>query len=134
MRKIRVLVAKVGLDGHDRGAKVIARAFRDAGMEVIYTGIRQTPEQVVAAAVQEDVDVVGLSSLSGAHEHLFPRVAKLLREQMGERVLVVGGGIIPDDEVPALKEAGIAAVFGPGTSLKEIIEFINANVNVSQAS
>ncbi len=129
MRKIRVLVAKVGLDGHDRGAKVIARAFRDAGMEVIYTGIRQTPEQVVAAAIQEDVDVVGLSSLSGGHELLFPRVAKLVKEQMGDKVLVVGGGVIPEDEIPALKEAGISAVFGPGTSLKEIIDFIQTNVN-----
>lgn len=129
MRKIRVLVAKVGLDGHDRGAKVIARAFRDAGMEVIYTGIRQTPEQVVAAAIQEDVDVVGLSSLSGGHELLFPRVAKLVKEQMGDQVLVIGGGVIPEDEVPALKEAGIAAVFGPGTSLQEIINFIHTRVN-----
>ncbi|MBA4603327.1 cobalamin B12-binding domain-containing protein [Thermoactinomyces mirandus] len=129
MRKIRVLVAKVGLDGHDRGAKVIARAFRDAGMEVIYTGIRQTPEQVVAAAIQEDVDVVGLSSLSGGHELLFPRVAKLVKEQMGDQVLVIGGGVIPEDEIPALKEAGIAAVFGPGTSLKEIIDFVHTHVN-----
>lgn len=129
MRKIRVLVAKVGLDGHDRGAKVIARAFRDAGMEVIYTGIRQTPEQVVAAAIQEDVDVVGLSSLSGGHELLFPRVAKLVKEQMGDQVLVIGGGVIPEDEVPALKEAGITAVFGPGTSLQEIINFIQTRVN-----
>lgn len=129
MRKIRVLVAKVGLDGHDRGAKVIARAFRDAGMEVIYTGIRQTPEQVVAAAIQEDVDVVGLSSLSGGHELLFPRVAKLAKEQMGDQVLVIGGGVIPEDEIPALKEAGIAAVFGPGTSLKEIIDFVHTHVN-----
>ncbi|MGA8942333.1 MAG: cobalamin B12-binding domain-containing protein [Thermoactinomyces sp.] len=129
MRKIRVLVAKVGLDGHDRGAKVIARAFRDAGMEVIYTGIRQTPEQVVAAAIQEDVDVVGLSSLSGGHELLFPRVAKMIKEQMGDHVLIVGGGVIPEDEVPALKEAGIAEVFGPGTPLKEIIEFIHTHVN-----
>ncbi|WP_258360383.1 cobalamin B12-binding domain-containing protein [Moorella sulfitireducens (nom. illeg.)] len=133
MRKIRVLVAKVGLDGHDRGAKVIARAFRDAGMEVVYTGIRQTPEQVVAAAIQEDVDVVGLSSLSGAHEHLFPRVAKLVKKQMGDKVLIVGGGIIPEEDIPALKEAGITAVFGPGTSLKEIIDFIKANVDVGQA-
>ncbi|WP_366018198.1 cobalamin B12-binding domain-containing protein [Thermanaeromonas sp.] len=128
MRKIRVLIAKPGLDGHDRGAKVIARALRDAGMEVIYTGIRQTPEQIVAAAVQEDVDVVGLSLLSGAHLHLFPKVVKLLREQVGDKVLVIGGGIIPEEDIPILKEQGVAAIFGPGTPTSVIIDFIKEKV------
>lgn len=127
-KPIRVLVAKPGLDGHDRGAKLIARALRDAGMEVIYTGLRQTPEQIVAAAVQEDVDVVGLSILSGAHNHLFPRVVELLKEQGVDDVLMVGGGVIPDDDIPALKEAGYAAIFTPGTTTKELIEFIKNNV------
>jgi len=124
-RKIRVLIAKPGLDGHDRGAKVIARALRDGGMEVIYTGIRQTPEQIVATAIQEGVDVVGLSCLSGAHNQLFPQVVKLLRKQGVDDVLVIGGGIIPYDDIPALKKAGIAAVFQPGTPTEEIITFIN---------
>lgn len=127
-RPIRVLVAKPGLDGHDRGAKVIARALRDAGMEVIYTGLRQTPEQIVAAAVQEDVDVVGMSILSGAHNHLFPRVVELLKEQGVDDVLVVGGGVIPDDDIPGLKEAGIAEIFTPGTTTTDMIEFIKNNL------
>ena len=127
-RKIRVLVAKPGLDGHDRGAKVIARALRDAGMEVIYTGIRQTPEQIAATAIQEGVDVVGLSCLSGAHNQLFPEVVKLLREKGGDDILIVCGGIIPYDDIPLLKEAGIREVFQPGTTTKEIITFIKAQV------
>ncbi|MBU0928843.1 MAG: cobalamin B12-binding domain-containing protein [Spirochaetes bacterium] len=127
-RKIRVLVAKPGLDGHDRGAKVIARALRDAGMEVIYTGLRQTPEQIVSAAVQEDVDVVAMSILSGAHNHLFPRVMDLLREKGVDDVLVIGGGVIPDDDIPGLKAAGIAGVFTPGTPTTETIEFIKNNL------
>lgn len=127
-KPIRVLVAKPGLDGHDRGAKLIARALRDAGMEVIYTGLRQTPEQIVAAAVQEDVDVIGLSILSGAHNHLFPRVVELLKEQGVDDVLIVGGGVIPDDDIPGLKAAGIDAIFTPGTTTTETIEFIKNNV------
>ncbi len=123
-QRIRVLIAKPGLDGHDRGAKVVARALRDAGMEVIYTGLRQTPEQIVAAAEQEDVDVVGLSVLSGAHNFLFPRVMELLREKGLGDIAVVGGGIIPNDDIPALKEKGIAGVFTPGSSLDEIVKFI----------
>jgi methylmalonyl-CoA mutase C-terminal domain/subunit len=121
--KIRVLIAKVGLDGHDRGAKIIARALRDAGMEVIYTGIRQTPEQVVNAAIQEDVDIVGLSSLAGGHDTLFPRVFKLLR-QKGSKALVIGGGIIPPEDAKKLKEQGISEIFGPGTNTRIIVEFI----------
>ncbi|MHA1723142.1 MAG: cobalamin B12-binding domain-containing protein [Candidatus Baldrarchaeia archaeon] len=127
-RKIKVLIAKPGLNGHDRGAKVVARALRDAGMEVIYTGLRQTPEQIVETAIQEDVDVVGLSILSGAHMTLLPRVVQLLREKGMDDVLVIAGGIIPTDDIPKLKEAGIAEVFGPGTPLKTIIEFIKKNV------
>jgi methylmalonyl-CoA mutase C-terminal domain/subunit len=127
-RKIRVLVAKPGLDGHDRGAKVIARALRDGGMEVIYTGIRQTPAQIAATAIQEGVDVVGLSCLSGAHNQLFPEVVKLLREKGGDDILVVCGGIIPYDDIPLLKEAGIREVFQPGTTTKEIIACIKAQV------
>ena len=128
MRPIRVLVAKPGLDGHDRGAKVIARALRDAGMEVIYTGLRQTPEQIVAAAVQEDVDVVGMSILSGAHNYLFPRVVELLKEQGVDDVLIIGGGVIPDDDIPTLKEAGVAEIFTPGTTTTEMIDFIKSNL------
>lgn len=128
-KKIRVLVAKPGLDGHDRGAKVIARALRDAGMEVVYTGIRQTPEMIAEAALQEDVDVVGMSILSGAHMALFPRVMDLLRENDMEDVLVVAGGIIPDEDVDALKEMGIKGIFGPGTTIDEIVGFIRENVS-----
>jgi methylmalonyl-CoA mutase C-terminal domain/subunit len=122
--KIRVLVAKPGLDGHDRGAKVVARALRDAGMEVIYTGIRQTPEMIVEAAVQEDVDVVGLSILSGAHLELFPPIVTGLKKKGKTDVLIVAGGIIPDEDIPALRKIGIKAVFGPGTPTYKIIEFI----------
>jgi len=122
--KIRVVIAKPGLDGHDRGAKVIARALRDAGMEVIYTGLRQTPEQIVAAALQEDADVIGLSILSGAHMHICPRVMELLREKQLDDVQVVVGGIIPDVDIPKLNEIGIHGVFLPGTPMQEIVEFI----------
>jgi methylmalonyl-CoA mutase C-terminal domain/subunit len=127
-KKIRVLVAKPGLDGHDRGAKVIARALRDAGMEVIYTGIRQTPEMIAEAALQEDVDVVGMSILSGAHMALFPKVMELLRENGLDDVLVVVGGIIPDEDVPTLHEMGIKGVFGPGTPTDTIVDFVRENV------
>jgi len=127
-KKIRVLVAKPGLDGHDRGAKVIARALRDAGMEVVYTGIRQTPEMIAEAALQEDVDVVGMSILSGAHLALFPRVMELLRENDMEDVLVVAGGIIPDEDVLRLREMGIQGVFGPGTRTDAIVDYIRENV------
>ncbi|RMG88554.1 MAG: cobalamin B12-binding domain-containing protein [Candidatus Dadabacteria bacterium] len=123
-KKIRVLIGKPGLDGHDRGAKVVARALRDAGMEVIYTGIRQTPEKIVAAAIQEDVDVVGLSCLSGAHMVLFPRVAQLLKEKGKGDVLLFGGGIIPVEDIPALKEAGFAEIFLPGTDTNDVVTFI----------
>lgn len=127
-RPIRVLVAKPGLDGHDRGAKVIARALRDAGMEVIYTGLRQTPEQIVAAAIQEDVDVVAMSILSGAHNHLFPKVVNLLREKGVDDVLIIGGGVIPEDDIPFLIESGIDAIFTPGTSTKDVVEYIKNNL------
>ena len=127
-RKIRVLIAKPGLDGHDRGAKVVARALRDAGMEVIYTGLRQTPEQIVNAVIQEDVDLVGLSILSGAHDYLFPRIMELLKEKGAENVLVVGGGVIPEEDIPMLKEAGFSEIFGPGTYTGEIVKYIQANV------
>src|SRR5690242_18316949 len=127
-KKIRVLVAKPGLDGHDRGAKVVARALRDAGMEVIYTGLRQTPEMIAEAALQEDVDVIGLSILSGAHMSLFPRIMELLKQNKLDDVLVFAGGIIPDEDMSALREMGIAAVFGPGTPTQETIDFIRANV------
>jgi len=130
-RKIRVLVAKPGLDGHDRGAKVVARMLRDAGFEVVYTGIRQTPQMIAEAALQEDVDVVGLSILSGAHMTLCPRVVELLRAQGQENVLVVVGGIIPEEDVALLKEAGIHGVFGPGTSSEEYIGFIREHVQVA---
>jgi methylmalonyl-CoA mutase C-terminal domain/subunit len=125
---IRVLVAKPGLDGHDRGAKVIARALRDAGMEVIYTGLRQTPEMIVSAAIQEDVDCVGLSILSGAHNAIVPRVTAMLREQGAADILVVLGGTIPEQDIAALKESGVSAVFGPGTSLDAVVTFIRENV------
>ena len=128
MDEIRVLIAKPGLDGHDRGAKIVARALRDAGMEVIYTGLRQTPEMIAEAALQEDVDVVGLSILSGAHMTLFPRVIELLRQNGMDKVIVVAGGIIPRTDVPALREIGVRVVFGPGTPLQEIVEAIRAEV------
>ena len=127
-RRIRVVIAKPGLDGHDRGAKVIARALRDAGMEVIYTGLRQTPEQIVAAALQEDADVIGLSILSGAHMHICPRIMELLGQQGLHDVLVVVGGIIPDVDVPKLNEIGVRGVFLPGTPMQHIVDFINRNV------
>ena len=127
-KKIRVLVAKPGLDGHDRGAKVIARALRDAGMEVIYTGLRQTPELIVNAALQEDADVIGLSILSGAHNAIVPRVMDLLRQNKMEDVLVLVGGIIPDQDIESLKQAGVAAIFQPGTAMEEIVQFIRAHV------
>ena len=125
MKKIRVLIAKPGLDGHDRGAKVIARALRDAGMEVIYTGLRQTPEMIASAAVQEDVDVIGLSILSGAHNTLCPQLMKLLHEKGMQDVTVLVGGIIPEADIPVLKQAGIAEIFLPGTSTQDIIDFIH---------
>jgi methylmalonyl-CoA mutase C-terminal domain/subunit len=128
MRKIRVVIAKPGLDGHDRGAKVIARALRDAGMEVIYTGLRQTPDQIVAAALQEDADVIGLSILSGAHMHICPRVMELLKERNLDDVLVVVGGIIPDVDIPKLQSAGVRGIFLPGTPMQQIIDFIRAHV------
>jgi methylmalonyl-CoA mutase C-terminal domain/subunit len=128
MRKIRVVIAKPGLDGHDRGAKVIARALRDAGMEVIYTGLRQTPEQVMSAALQEDADVIGLSILSGAHMHICPRLMQLLHEKGMDDVLVVVGGIIPDVDIPRLRDIGVKGIFLPGTPMQEIIDFIAANV------
>jgi len=123
-RKIRVLVAKPGLDGHDRGAKVVARGLRDAGMEVIYLGLRLTPEQIAEAAIQEDVDVVGLSCLSGAHMALFPKTVRLIREKSSKDILVIGGGIIPKKDIPKLEKAGLARIFGPGTPLEEIAKFI----------
>jgi methylmalonyl-CoA mutase C-terminal domain/subunit len=128
-RPIRVLVAKPGLDGHDRGAKVIARALRDAGMEVIYTGIRQTPEMIVEAAIQEDVDAILLSILSGAHMALFPRIMELLKENGVTDVLVAAGGILPDEDIPAIKALGIKGCFGPGTSTEEIIKFVRENIH-----
>ena len=127
MRKLRVVIAKPGLDGHDRGAKVIARALRDAGMEVIYTGLRQTPEQIVSAALQEDADVIGLSILSGAHNHIAPRLMELLKAKGLDDVLVVIGGIIPDVDIPKLRDIGVKGIFLPGTPMQEIIDFINAN-------
>jgi len=127
-RKIRVLIAKPGLDGHDRGIKVVARGLRDAGMEVIYLGLRLAPEQIAEAAIQEDVDVVGLSCLSGAHLSLFPKTVSLVREKGGRDILFIGGGIIPKKDIPKLREAGIAQVFGPGTPLTEIVRFIEENL------
>jgi methylmalonyl-CoA mutase C-terminal domain/subunit len=126
-RRIRVLIAKPGLDGHDRGAKIVARALRDAGMEVIYTGLRQTPEQIVTAALQEDVDVIGISILSGAHNTILPRICDLLRAQGMEDVLVIVGGIIPDEDIASLKKAGVAEIFQPGASTQEIIAFIRSH-------
>jgi methylmalonyl-CoA mutase C-terminal domain/subunit len=127
-KKIRVLAAKPGLDGHDRGIKVLASALMDAGMEVIYTGLRQTPQQIVQAAIQEDVDVIAMSVLSGAHDYLFPRVMELLKSQGVEDVLVIGGGIIPEEDIPALKDCGITEIFGPGTPTAEIVTFITENL------
>lgn len=126
-KRIRVLVAKPGLDGHDRGAKVVARALRDAGFEVIYTGIRLTPEQIAEAALQEDVNVVALSLLSGAHNTLFPKVVELIKAKGMDKVLVIGGGVIPDADIPGLKAAGVSEVFTPGTPTASIVEYINAN-------
>jgi methylmalonyl-CoA mutase C-terminal domain/subunit len=128
-RKLRILMAKPGLDGHDRGVKVVARALRDAGFEVVYTGLHQTPEQIVSAAIQEDVAAVGLSLLSGAHRILFPRVVDLLREQQSGDIQVFGGGIIPQDDFPWLKERGVRAIFTPGASTEDIIEWVRANIN-----
>lgn len=128
MAKVRILVAKPGLDGHDRGAKVVARALRDAGFEVIYTGIRLTPEQIAEAALQEDVNIVALSLLSGAHNTLFPKIVELLKAKGMEDVMVIGGGVIPESDIPGLKAAGIAAVFTPGTPTTDIVKFINENV------
>ena len=127
-KKIRVLAAKPGLDGHDRGVKVVASALMDAGMEVVYTGLRQTPSQIVEASIQEDVDVIAMSILSGAHDYLFPKVMELLKDKGVEDVLVIGGGIIPDEDIPALKDAGIAEIFGPGTTTKNIVNYIKENV------
>ena len=128
MSKVRVVIAKPGLDGHDRGAKVIARALRDAGMEVIYTGLRQTPEQIVAAALQEDADVIGLSILSGAHMHICPRLMELLRERGLDHVLVLVGGIIPDVDIPRLRAMGVQGIFLPGSPMQDIVQFINERV------
>jgi methylmalonyl-CoA mutase C-terminal domain/subunit len=133
-RRIRVLMAKPGLDGHDRGAKIVARALRDAGMEVIYTGLRQTPEQIVTAALQEDVDVIGISILSGAHNTILPRVCDLLRTQGMEDVLVIVGGIIPDEDIAGLKKAGVAEIFQPGASTQEIIAFIRSHSRTAPTS
>ena len=127
-KKLRILVAKPGLDGHDRGAKIIARALRDAGMEVIYTGLHQTPEMIVSAAVQEDVDAIGMSIMSGAHMTLFPAVLELLRKQKADDVLVFGGGIIPDEDIPRLKKAGVAEIFTPGSSTQDIVRWIRQNI------
>jgi len=132
-KRIRVLVAKPGLDGHDRGAKIVARALRDAGMEVIYTGLRQTPEQIARAAVQEDVDAIGISILSGAHNTIMPRICELLRAEHMDDVLLVVGGIIPEEDVPGLKQAGVAEVFQPGASTQEIVEFIRGHVTSKAA-
>src|SRR6056297_3645106 len=128
-KKIRILIAKPGLDGHDRGAKYIARALKDHGYEVVYTGIRQTPESIVQTAIQEDVDFVGLSLLSGAHNELFPKVVELLREQDADDIIVFGGGVIPDQDIPGLKEQGIAKIFTPGTPIKDVVKFIKQKTN-----
>jgi methylmalonyl-CoA mutase C-terminal domain/subunit len=128
-RKLRVMVAKPGLDGHDRGARIIARAYRDAGFEVVYTGLHQTPEEIVEAAIQEDVDMLGLSSLAGAHRYLFPRVIELLKEKGAEDIVVCGGGIIPDEDILKLKDAGVKEIFTPGTPLEEITAWVKENVH-----
>jgi methylmalonyl-CoA mutase C-terminal domain/subunit len=127
-RKVRILIAKPGLDGHDRGAKVVARALRDGGFEVVYTGLHQTPEQIVNAAIQEDVEAIGMSILSGAHNYLFPRVLELLKENQAEDIKVFGGGIIPPEDIPFLKEKGVAAIFTPGTSTEDIISWVKENI------
>ena len=127
-RKIRILIAKPGLDGHDRGAKVIARGFRDAGFEVIYTGLHQTPEQIVAAAIQEDVGGVGLSLLSGAHDYIFPEVIKLLKEKGAEDIVVFGGGIVPEEDISPLTQAGVKAIFNPGTPIEEAVTWVRENI------
>jgi len=127
-RKIRIMVAKPGLDGHDRGAKIIARGFRDAGFEVIYTGLHQTPEQIVAAAIQEDVDAIGLSSLAGAHDYLFPRVVELLEEKGADDIMVFGGGIIPEEDIAELKKAGIREIFAPGTPIEKAVNWVRQNI------
>jgi methylmalonyl-CoA mutase C-terminal domain/subunit len=127
-RRVRVMVAKPGLDGHDRGARIIARAYRDAGFEVVYTGLHQTPEEIVEAAIQEDVDMIGLSSLAGAHKYLFLAVVELLREKAADDIIVCGGGIIPDDDIKKLKEAGVKEVFTPGTPLDDIVKWVQNNV------
>jgi len=132
-RKIKIIVAKPGLDGHDRGAKLLSRIFAEAGMEVVYTGLRQTPEMIVETALQEDADVVGLSSLSGVHNYFFPKVVEMMREKGLEDVLVVGGGIIPLEDIDALKTAGVHGIFGPGTSTAEIVDFIRNNVRTREA-
>jgi methylmalonyl-CoA mutase C-terminal domain/subunit len=128
-KRIKVIMAKPGLDGHDRGAKLLARVFAEAGMEVVYTGLRQPPEMIVEAALQEDADVVGLSSLSGVHNYFFPRVVELLKENGLDEVLVVGGGIIPDEDIPGLKDSGVAAIFGPGNRTEDIVAFIEEKVS-----
>jgi methylmalonyl-CoA mutase C-terminal domain/subunit len=127
-RKIRILIAKPGLDGHDRGAKVIARGFRDAGFEVIYTGLHQTPEQIIAAAIQEDVDGIGLSSLAGAHDYLFSRVIELLKDKGAEEIIVFGGGIIPEEDISVLKKSGVKAIFTPGTPIEEAVRWVRENI------
>jgi len=127
-RRLRVMVAKPGLDGHDRGARVIARAFRDAGFEVVYTGLHQSPEEIVEAAIQEDVDLIGLSSLAGAHGYLFPRTVELLREKGAEDIMVIGGGIVPDEDIPRMKKAGVREIFTPGTPLDTIVAWVRENV------
>ena len=128
VRKIRILIAKPGLDGHDPGAKVIARGFRDAGFEVIYTGLHQTPEQIVAAAIQEDVDAIGLSSLAGAHAYLFPKVIELLKEKGADDIIVFGGGIVPEEDMPGLTQAGVKAIFTPGTPIEEAVKWVRENI------
>jgi len=127
-RKVRILIAKPGLDGHDRGAKVIARGFRDAGFEVIYTGLHQTPEQIVSAAIQEDVDAIGLSILSGAHDYIFPEVIELLKKKGAEDIAVFGGGIIPEEDIPALTQCGVKAIFTPGTPIEEAVKWVRENI------
>lgn len=127
-RRIRVMVAKPGLDGHDRGARIIARAYRDAGFEVVYSGLHQTPEEIVEAAIQEDVDMIGLSSLAGAHMYLFPRVVEILKEKGADDIVVCGGGIFPEEDIPKLKSAGVREIFTPGSSLNEIVQWVRDNV------